>query len=279
MDTDHRLDESVHPHESEVGDPREPIRPDPHDHVRPDPRDHVRPDPRDHIRPDPRDHVRPDPHDYAHHDYRNAPFSGSHGRLLPDPRGPTHWDAPHPLDRHSPLPNPHERLSQEPHDLCVLGRSTRESSYPPQDYHHLRPHDSFYHRTGNVHDDLPKLQDTRGSMRDVSPVAESSTTYNMDRERSRPLGYSDHDRYSPAVEYGYMREHRFPPRDDYNDHGHGPMEEDIKETQGGLHAAHTIVQLPARTLSQQSIPLMRLLPLDHCPLISFYTCPALLPSK
>ncbi|KAG1890678.1 uncharacterized protein F5891DRAFT_986877 [Suillus fuscotomentosus] len=177
--------------------------------------------PRDHVRPDSRNHVRPDPRNYAHHDYRNAPFSGSHGHLLPDPRSPTHWDAPHPLDRRGPLPNPHERLSQEPHDLHVLGRSTHESSYPPQDYHHLCPHDSFYHCTGNAHNDLPELQDTHGSMQDVSPVAESSTTYNMDWECSCPLGYSDRDRYSPAVEYGYMREHRFPPHDDYNDRGHG----------------------------------------------------------
>ncbi|KAG1902465.1 uncharacterized protein F5891DRAFT_1186586 [Suillus fuscotomentosus] len=188
MDTDHRFDESVHPCESEVSDPREPIHPDSHDHVCPDPRNHVHPDPhnhvcpdprnhvhpdpcdyvhqdpRDHVRPDPHDHIHPDPCDHTHHDYINAPFSGSHGHLLSNPRGPTHWDAPHPLDHCGPLPNPRECLSQEPHDLCVLGRSTCESSYPPQDYHHLCPHDSFYHRTSNAHDDLPELQETRGSM-------------------------------------------------------------------------------------------------------------------
>lgn len=68
------------------------------------------------------------------------------------------------------------------------------------------------------HDLYPDHYHTRNPTQDVSPVAESSADYSMEPVRSRSQAYADHDRYSPAVDYGYTyREYRYPPRGDFND--------------------------------------------------------------
>lgn len=80
----------------------------------------------------------------------------------------------------------------------------------------------YYHHNRNASNNPPELHDVRNRTRDLSPVAESSVDYAMEQGRSRSLAYSDRDRYtSPALDYGYAREHGYPPRGDYDNRGHG----------------------------------------------------------
>ncbi|KAG1853449.1 hypothetical protein DFJ58DRAFT_728198 [Suillus subalutaceus] len=133
--------------------------------------------------------------DHFHHHQRNYPFYGSRGPFPPNHRGPF-------------PPDPH-----------IPGRGTQDVSYP--DYQHLHPH-GLYHRSGNSHENPPEHYDTHNPARDLSPVAESSRDYSVERERGRLQANSDHDRYSPTADYGYMcREYGYLPRDNFDDCGHG----------------------------------------------------------
>ncbi|KAG2125535.1 hypothetical protein BD769DRAFT_1668789 [Suillus cothurnatus] len=55
----------------------------------------------------------------------------------------------------------------------------------------------------------------------LSPVGESSINYTTEQECSHSLVYSNHVRYSSALDYGYMHEHGYPQCGDYSDRSHG----------------------------------------------------------
>ncbi|KAG1724199.1 uncharacterized protein EDB91DRAFT_1255335 [Suillus paluster] len=103
-----------------------------------------------------------------------------------------------------------------------------------QDYQHLRPHNVYYHRNGNGYESPPEHYDTCNPTRDLSPVAESSMDYSMERERSRSQAY--HDRYGPAVDHGYTRREYGPPRGDFDDRGHRFPPQ---HSRGHYHDPHT----------------------------------------